>query len=213
MRKKETEELEGYEEYLETHREGGYKKKKITAKKVFEFFVLATVAVMLVSVFLLDLSGGNPKAVKEFIVSGGADPAAEEIRTVKPRVNYSDGGLFFVTGIEYQEQAGEWQIIVRYNDSTVRGIAEELGVTPEELGEEPFRYTLRSDSGETYEPYASVAARGSRHEFRRLAFRGVETDGCESLVLTVWYDGEVENAEAETAACGEIEIWGFKFES
>lgn len=85
---------------------------------------------------------------------------------------YSQDGAVGVSRVARVVDLDEWQILVRYNDSTLRELEKTRG-TVGYADTERFIFTLTDDLGNVYTDYHFVAAESSRHNYLRLIFDGV----------------------------------------
>jgi len=98
-----------------------------------------------------------------------------------------DGKFSFRDPVWY-EASNEYQITVRYNNSTIKALMQELGMTEQPKGES-FAFFLRDDAGRIYTEYKYSSHNRGIYNYRRAIFEGVDLDTIRTLELCVVYVG------------------------
>lgn len=129
------------------------------------------------------------------------DPANFLAETQRIRFPYdsAEDGNFFADSLIVVREAGNLQVTVRYNESTLPKVAAfyKLSQTPE-AKDGLFRYTLTAsynedESGEEYRTYtSSYLAEDSAYMYRyaKLAFDGVDFEGAAWMRVDIYYADE-----------------------
>lgn len=131
------------------------------------------------------------------------DPENFKAETQNIRFPYdsADDGNFFANALIVVRDAGNLQVTVRYNESTLPKVAEfyKLKEVPEaEVG--LFRYTLTASynedaEGEDYKTYSSSfqgEASAYMYHYAKLAFDGVDFEGAAWMRVDIYYADEAE---------------------
>lgn len=128
-----------YEEYTETGMSHGRLVFKKCLKYAFRALVVGVIALIFWRIFF---SGSVPKSMKQLIVTDSLYQAYEEkgenlllyTQEYDP-VNMEDttAGYFWVSDTVFIPEANQVQVVIRYNNSTLKHIAEDFSLTEEEM--------------------------------------------------------------------------------
>lgn len=114
--------------------------------------------------------------------------------TQTPITPYDDNrkGHFFFNHFLAIPAAGEVQVALRYNDSTLEDIAADFGLSEMPEGSDGrFRFYLRDETGKVYALTAESYCHKLIYNYRRLVFDGVDPENCQYLYLDVYF-GEAD---------------------
>ena len=148
--------------------------------KTIKYILLAAMAIMLGALIYLLWTERDPSAVRSLAWS---EEAVERYKASEDgfRVmsitgfdgrTYSQDGAVGISRVSHVVDIDEWQMLVRYNDSTLRAVEEKRGKV--DLADtERFIFTLSDDLGHVYTEYRFLTAKTSRHNYLRLVFDGV----------------------------------------
>lgn len=163
--------------------------------------VLLCCAVLVLRVALLSY---YPKDVKKTVMTAALENALAEGRgddafTQKPEIPYDSAkeGHFFFDHLLCVPSAGELQVTLRYNNSTLTDIAEDMGLSGVPAGDdERFSFWLRSGN-RVYPMSESIFDKAFMYNYVRAVFDGVDfthaADGNTSGYLYVdVYFGEAD---------------------
>lgn len=197
---------------------------KILKKTVIfclEFLAILVFAVLIWRVF----STNDPKTVTKFlwneagIEAYNKTPGEFLAYEYDHNNNLTPDGKFAASSVYFVPLTGQFQITLRYNDSTVKylieelmnehglskeGVAEEFGIT-ENTEKELFVFTLTDNLGNTYTDYEYISDTRYMYNYRRLIFDGIDmsaarnvekngeivTEKFEYLVLNVYFIDDV----------------------
>lgn len=208
-------EYENYDDYNDLEEDfDPYTENKLTVGKVIKKVFLYSLRLLALGVFAFlmfrILSSGDPKSMKEFIWTSPSieayteNPSEFEAFYYKHPDNLSKDGKFAASYIYFVPKTGQFQITVRYNNSTLKYLAEDY-----KLGEKPqgevFVYVLTDNLGNTYTDYEYFSDTKNIYNYQRLVFNGIDlnatktveedeklvTKKFETLTLTVYYKDDV----------------------
>lgn len=189
--------------------------KKLTVGKVIKktfFYTLRMIAVLVVGIlFWRIFSSGDTELAKSFLWNESAISAynenAEEFTAFyyKRPDNYTKDGKFQASNVYFVPSTGQFQITVRYNNSTLKKLAEEYGLEKIPSGE-VFVFTLTDNFGNVYTEYEIAEDSKNLYNYRRVVFdnvdmtakKTVEEDGkqvekvFEELYINVYYIDKVQ---------------------
>nr|MBQ4318151.1 hypothetical protein [Clostridia bacterium] len=170
------EETYGYEEAM------GLEKKKGVAYYIGKVLKLAVAAliVFVYGFFIVRLFiSGDPAAVKNLVWNDAAfeaytaDPDGFEMMRQEVREVFTENGTFRVNEVRYSKELGQLQTTVRYNNSTLKGLAEEYKL-PEIPEGESFIYILKDANGVEYTEYSFKGLSKNVYNYRQLIFDGID---------------------------------------
>lgn len=175
--------------------------------KIIEGAIAAVVFILIgLLLFRLWLHSYYPKDVSTIIPTDDLRAAYEagelQLKTQKLYVEYDDPneGLFFADCLTFDEGAGDVQIAIRYNKSTLTKLAERYGAAFDPTADEPFSYRIfcctggEDDNleGRTYAPSEWRDASLAMYHYRRLAFSDVDLAGVYWIRIEIFIDGRDE---------------------
>ena len=189
--------------------------KKITVGKIIRKTISITLKLLALAVFVFLIirmnMGNDPKQSKTFVWTENSitaynnDPSSFKAYLYKHPDNFSHDGLFSATNVYFVPSIGQFQISVRYNDSTLKYIAEEYKLDKVPTGEQ-FIYIITDTYGNTYTDYTITHFDKNIYNFNRIVFEGIDlnatknnttgeeitTEGVEFyLLLNVYYVDDV----------------------
>ena len=187
----------------------GSKIFKISVKVLFYLFVIIVNAIMLWRV----LFSGDPAKIQRLTVNDSLCEAYEDgqllLETQEQRTLTSNG-LFAVRQCVFIPEANQIQIVVRYNNSTLRKLAQDYGLesVPEKTDElfdvsivktidkTPMDITDNTDpealSEERYHPTGEPKTAYKRlYSYRRYVFENVSREDAVGMFVDVYYKGDV----------------------
>jgi len=190
------EESYGYEEAM------GLEKKKGAAYytgKVLKFAIAALI-IFIYGFFIVRLFiSGDPSAVKKLVWNDVAldaymaDPEGFGMMRQEVREIFTEDGTFRVTEVRYNKDIGQLQTNVRYNNSTLKGLAEKYNL-PEIPKGESFIYILKDANGVEYTDYTFKGLTKNVYNYRQLIFDGIDFETAGTLTLDIYYVGEVDKS-------------------
>lgn len=148
--------------------------------KTIKFILLAALVIMLAALAFVLITERDPAAMKQLAwtqEAADAYKAAPDGFRVKSVTGfndrtYSQDGAVGVSMVTHVTDLDEWQILVRYNDSTLKSLTERYGAV-DYPDTERFIFTLSDDLGNVYTKYHFVTAETRRHNYVRVVFDGV----------------------------------------
>ncbi|MBR5315109.1 MAG: hypothetical protein IKU45_06840 [Clostridia bacterium] len=179
-------------------------------KKTF-FFTLRVIAVVVVGLlFWRIFSSGDTKLAKSFLWNESAISSytenADEFSAFcyKRPDNYTKDGKFQASNVYFVPSTGQFQITVRYNNSTLKKLVEDYSLKETPTGE-VFVFTLTDNLGNVYTSYQYATDSKNLYNYRRVVFdnidmnakKTVEEDGVqvekffEELYVNVYYIDDV----------------------
>lgn len=187
----------------------GSKIFKISVKVLFYLFVIIVNAIMLWRV----LFSGDPAKIQRLTVNDSLREAYEDgqllLETQEQRTLTSNG-LFAVRQCVFIPESNQIQIVVRYNNSTLRKLAQDYGLesVPEKTEElfdvsivktidkTPMDITDNTDpealSEERYHPTGEPKTAYKRlYSYRRYVFENVSREDAVGMFVDVYYKGDV----------------------
>ena len=179
-------EYANYDDYNDPNEENEYDAlngKKNTAGKIIGKTLLYTLRLVAFSVIAILLwrifSGGVPKSLQTYVWTDEAygiytqDPDNYSIYHYKRNDNLSKDGKFMASYVYYVTETGEFQITLRYNNSTLKKLAEDYKLEDIPSGE-PFVFTLTDQNGKVYTEYEYYSAKKNLYNYRKLIFKGID---------------------------------------
>ena len=187
----------------------GSKIFKISVKVLFYLFVIIVNAIMLWRV----LFSGDPAKIQRLTVNDSLREAYEDgqllLETQEQRT-LTANGLFAVRQCVFIPESNQIQIVVRYNNSTLRKLAQDYGLesVPEKTDElfdvsivktidkTPMDITDNTDpealSEERYHPTGEPETAYKRlYSYRRYVFENVSREDAVGMFVDVYYKGDV----------------------
>lgn len=202
----------------------GSKASKITGRIFKLLFILIVLAINCI-LFWRMCSMKTPDSMKTLLVDDALHKAYvesngelemfkqsmsnEEKFTTADR-NY---GYFSIVDVVFIPSADQLQIVLRYNDSTIRSVAEDYGLDEVPSSDaELFDVTViktvdltpdnKKDNGigegiskERIYPSTVVAERSGIHNYRRFIFNGVDASDAEGIFADIYYVGDINYDE------------------
>ena len=138
---------------------------------------------------------GDPNSMTTIVWNESAknayreDPEAFSALSQKQEVFLTNDGKFWITGVLYLPQARQLQLTIKYNDSTLKALREQMGA---DLPEEPFSYSLLDSSGTRYTDYEFQTERKQNYSYRRLTFYGVDLTDVATVYVDIYYSEAVD---------------------
>ena len=132
-----------------------------------------------------------------------ADPALE-IRRQELAVSYDnpDFALFMANHQYYAPAAGELQIALRYNRSTLGEVKKDFALDAEPLpSPDLFDFTLLDDNGNRYPLSTMATASKFMYEYYKLTFSGVDFGEATNWIRIDIYYRDAVDYEKEPYAC------------
>ena len=127
--------------------------------------------------------------MKQAYAAGGISVFTQE--EIDERI--TSDGHFTTYAMRYVPATGELIITVRYNDGTLKDLAEKYEFDPAKLdvNAEYFDYSLLHTDGSRIAPDAVESFRQWRYSYRRLRFSGIDLSDSElrELALEIYYNG------------------------
>lgn len=184
-------------------------------KAALKFIALFIIAAVYALLFWRMGTARTPKEVKLYRWSEAAfaayqaDPESFELYRHGEGTRIVDGcaitlengnrvmvdGSFTLEDVVYAEDAKEVQFSIRYNNSTVKYLAEAYRL--ESLPEgEPFIYMLTDDRGNRYPEYRYAPFAKAMYNYRRIVFENVDLTELTELTLEIYYIGDVNLSTA-----------------
>ncbi len=133
-----------------------------------------------------------------------ADPDAFEIWEQEPDAYITGDGRFWISNIIYLPQAKQMQLTIKYNNSTLKYLRQDIGDANYILPEEPFDYTLLDDNGIRYQPSAVAAEKKQNYNYRRIVFDDIDLDTLTYLYADMYY---AEAIDYTAAPYGSLLAW------
>ena len=127
----------------------------------------------------------NPAAKEAYL----KDPESFSAVSQKQQVFITNDGKFWISGILYLREAKQLQLTIKYNDSTLKALAEQI---EGELPEEPFSYSLLDSAGTRYTDYDFRVERKQNYSYRRLIFYGIDLTDIATVYVDIYYSGAVD---------------------
>ena len=188
----------------------GSKILKISLKVLFYLFVIAVNAIMLWRV----LFSGDPTKIQRLTINEGLREAYADgqllLETQEQRT-LTASGLFAVRECVFIPEANQIQIVVRYNNSTLRQLAKDYGLekVPEKTEElfdvsivktidkTPMDITDNTDPEmlceERYHPTGKpVEAYKRLYSYRRYVFENVTREDAVGMFVDIYYKGDAD---------------------
>ena len=169
---------------------------------VLGLIIISAIAVPVIRMIVLD---NYPREITKYVWTERAEEIYKSdkdnlrIFDVYVGQNYGRLGLFFNAYIRLTDsrdkKISEFQLTVRYNDSTVKHLAKTETVTDEE---DPFIYILCNDLGDAYIPSYIDETTKSNLNYRKLVFEDVNMVDVDILYLNIYsknvtsYDDVIE---------------------
>lgn len=148
--------------------------------KTIKYILLAAMAIMLGALIYLLWTERDPAALRTLAWTEEAvkryESSEDGFRVTSitgfDGRTYSQDGAIGISRVSRVVDLSEWQMLVRYNDSTLRALEEKRGASgfPDT---ERFVFTLQDDLGNVYTDYYFLTAETSRHNYLRLIFDDV----------------------------------------
>lgn len=178
--------------------------------RIFKYLIFGLIIFIVGFMTLRVLTSGDTKIAKNFLWTEKAknsyiqDPGKFLIYSIDVPKDYTDDGFFRVSNIRYAESEigslEQLQVTVRWNNSTIEYLKEDLGLTELPAGE-PFVFTLTDDKGNVYTVYDMVSDTKPLYNYRRLAFDVSGFKDAETFYINIYYTGTYD-AEAASAVKG-----------
>ena len=169
--------------------------------KTLKFLCIAVI-VFIYGFFIVRLMiSGDPSEVKGFawndVGIAAYNNASDKFEVKKQDVTteFTPDGTFRVTNIKFVESTGDdgkgqVQIVVRYNNSTLKTVAAAYGLSALPEGE-AFVYVLKDADGNEYTEYEFRGFKKNVYNYRQLIFDGVDITNAGTLTLDFYYVDDV----------------------
>ncbi len=179
-------EYANYDDYNDPDEENEYdalRGKKITVEKIIKKTLLYTLRLLALCVFAILLwrifVSSDPKSMQNFVWNEETikiyndNPSEFVAYYYKHKDNLTKDGKFAASYVYYVPKTGQFQITLRYNDSTIKSLMEKYSLANEPSGEQ-FVFTLTDNAGNTYTEYEYISCEKSMYNYRRLIFDGID---------------------------------------
>ena len=225
---------ENYDDYHDDEEENEYdatRGRKFTFGKILRktFSYALTVLALAVIAFLVwrISSTGDPKAFKSFlwndisIEAYNESPESFKALQYVRNDNLTPNGKFSASSVYFVPSIGQFQMTLRYNDSTVKKLVNELmteyelknaNEVKEKFGvyenteKELFVFTLSDNLGNVYTDYQVVSGTKYMYNYRRIIFDNIDmnatkvtekdgetlTEAFEELYLNIYFIDDVQ---------------------
>lgn len=194
---------------------------KYSFKTLFYLFIIAVNAIILWRLFF----SGDPKSMKVLSVNENTLAAYEEhgsdmLLLGQKQRTITSSGLFSVTDAVFIPQAEQIQIVVRYNNSTLRHTAEDFSLdeVPSKKDDvfdvtivKTIDLTPETDEDNTdedklgeerYYPSEVKTEYKTLYTYKRYIFDGVTNDDAVGMFVDIYYNGAIDyDAEPYGALC------------
>ena len=212
-------EYNNYDDYYNPDEENGYDSiyatKKLTFGKIFKktfVFLLKLLAVLVFALlFWRIFLTGETEFSKTFFWNETAVNEYTENKDnfsvfyYKRKDNLSNDGKFSASNVYYAPSIGQFQITIRYNNSTLEALAREYSLEKIPSGE-VFVYTLSDNLGNTYTEYTTASDKKNMYNYRKVIFDGIDMNATktetkdgktselkfEELYINVYYAEDVD---------------------
>ena len=175
-------------------------KPKNPVGKAIKTFFKALVALFLIvtwgALFLRLCSMGDPDEATDYLWSDAAYSMAQsgtlpKVTTQEYVQTLDEDGRFRVSATRKTEELGQFQLTVRYNNSTVTRMAEDMALSFIPTGE-VYVYTLEASDGTVYTDYSFIDNTKTVYQYRTLLFEDVsytdaEGNPIETFTLNIYY--------------------------
>lgn len=192
--------------------------KKLTVGKIIKKTLLYSLRLLALFVFVFLMyrvfSGGAPDSMKSFIWNEkgieayNKDSSGFEALYYKHPDNLTKDGKFSAMNVYFVPSMGQFQITVRYNNSTLKYLAEDYKLEQKPEGE-VFVYRLVDNLGNEYTDYEFISDKKNIYNYQRIVFDNVDmnatkvveeegenvTKKFEYLVLYAYYKEDVVLSE------------------
>lgn len=183
------------------------------------FLIILTVIVFGALMIRLFMSN-DPKDSKQFIFTEDNLAAYEKsggelkvIQNTSMNGYLTEDGRFSISQTRYIPSIGEFQATLRFNDSTLEYIAEELGCGVDGLACENGEYfviVLRDDTGRYYGDYKYIVFEKNIYNYCRFVFDGVDMEGVTDLWADVY---RIDAADVSQKPCGSLMLYDSHYQS
>ncbi len=211
-------EYDNYDDYTDPDEQNGYDAiygtKKITPWKIIKKTVKLSLKLIGITVFVSLLLrifiAGDTSFSKTFlwteqsITAYNKNPDDFDVYYYKRPDNISQGGKFSASNVYFIPSISQFQLTVRYNDSTLDKLMTDYKLENKPTGE-VFVFTLSDNLGNVYTEYTYTADKKNMYNYRRVVFENidmnatktVEEDGIavekkfEELYINIYYKDDV----------------------
>ncbi|MBE6717779.1 MAG: hypothetical protein E7574_00785 [Ruminococcaceae bacterium] len=178
--------------------------KKITIGKIIKKTI--TYSLRLLALFVAGLLfyrimiSKAPEQSKEFLwtetsISAYNDnPSEFKAYLYKHPDNFSQDGLFSANDVYFIPSIGQFQITVRYNNSTLKRIAKEYELKEIPDGEQ-FVYTITDTLGNTYTDYKIISFKKNIYNYNRIVFENIDLNATKNNSQNTPQTNEEEKEE------------------
>lgn len=179
-------EYANYDDYNDPDEENEYdalNPQKSIVGKIIKKTILYSLRILALAVFVILIwrvfSGNEPKSMQNFLWNEDSvseytnDPANFQAYYYKHKDNLSADGKFSASYVYFVPSSGQFQITLRYNDSTIEKLMNDYELSSAPKGE-AFVFTLKDHLGNVYTEYEYVSDRKNMYNYRRLVFKGVD---------------------------------------
>ena len=143
-------------------------------------------------------TSGDPKQLTHFVwnetslAAYKADPAAFTVSEQIPKDEFTQAGTFRISNIKYSASAGQLQFTLRYNNSTLKGLAKNYRLASVPTAGESFVYILTDADGNEYRDYTFKGYKKNVYNYRQLIFDGIPPEKAGVLTLNIYYVEDVD---------------------
>ncbi len=195
------------------------KEKKVTPQKVIKKIFIYALRIIAVAVFAILFwrlgSSKDTKLAKAFIwteenISSYTQNPSEFLAYKYMRNdNITEDGKFLANNIYFVPSKNQFQITLRYNNSTLKKLAEEYNLDNLPDGE-VFVYALTDNLGNIYSQYEYAVDKKNLYNYRRILFENIDMQATketvnkngekviqefESLYLNIYYKDDINFEE------------------
>ena len=168
--------------------------------------IFSIIAFLLVRILIAEY---YPAAMKELTPTETLRAAYEanpnlEMRRQKLAISYDNAefALFMADHQYYCPEAGELQIALRYNESTLAEVKADFGLSEEPApSPELFDFTLYDDNGNRYPLALQISGHKYMYHYYKLGFTGVDFSEKTNWIRVDIYYKDAINYDEEPYAC------------
>lgn len=168
--------------------------------KLFKYTILS-VSFLIFAFFIFRLAfSGTPKELRRIVWTPQAieayrsSPETFEAIEQEQETYITNDGKFWILDVVYLPEAKQLQMVIKYNDSTLKYLKEALGT--ETLPEEPFVYSLLDNNGARYETHTQETGRRLNYNYRLLAFENIDLTDISVMYVDIYYTDAVDYEKA-----------------
>lgn len=165
-------------------------------------------------VYILSFASKDPKTARNLIWTDKAielynkNPKDFKVYYIKTynKTYMTEDGKFAVSAVRYIPSLIQWQATIRYNNSTLARLAEDLNLD-EAPGGEVFTYTLVDNTGRRYTDFKFLKTVKGRYNYYRLVFDNVNMSDVEWLKISIYYNDDILDGSYAEVPYSELYIY------